>query len=55
MRCNVADLDAMGPVVGVLPAGMAAMRDFRQRARAALSPRLGGTFDWAAFRAAIRL
>jgi dethiobiotin synthetase len=54
MRCNLADLDAMGPVAGVLPSGMAAMRDFRQRARAALSPRFGGTFDWNAFRAAAR-
>ena len=54
MRCNVPDLAAMEPIVGVLPAGMATMRDFRQRARAALSPRFGGTFDWTAFAAAAR-
>lgn len=51
-RCNVADLHAMGGLVGVLPAGMAAMRDFRSRARAALVPQFGGTFDAAAFVAA---
>jgi dethiobiotin synthetase len=57
MRCNVADLAAMAPsgeLAGVLPDGMAAMADFGQRARAALSPRFGGTFDWSAFRAAAR-
>jgi dethiobiotin synthetase len=48
-RCNVPDLSAMGPLVGVLPEGMAAMRDFRSRARAALAPAFGGTFDAAAF------
>jgi dethiobiotin synthetase len=48
-RCNVADLAEIGPLVGVLPAGMAAMSDFRRRARAALAPRFGGTFDAAAF------
>jgi dethiobiotin synthetase len=56
-RCNVADLAAMAPdglLAGVLPSGMAAMRDFRKRARAALSPRFGGTFDAAAFAAAAR-
>jgi dethiobiotin synthetase len=51
-RCNVADLAAMGALAGVLPAGMAAMRDFRQRARAAVTPRFGGTFDAATFVAA---
>jgi dethiobiotin synthetase len=51
-RCNVTDLAAMGPLVGVLPAGMAAMRDFRSRAHAALVPQFGGTFDAAAFVAA---
>jgi dethiobiotin synthetase len=50
--CNVADLAAMGELVGVLPADLAAMRDFRRRARAALAPRFGGTFDAAAFLAA---
>lgn len=49
MRCNLADLAAMGELVGVLPAGMAAMRDFRSRARAGLAPRFGGTLDAAAF------
>jgi dethiobiotin synthetase len=54
-RCNVADLAAMAPdgrLAGALPSGMAAMRDFAKRARAALSPRFGGTFDAAAFAAA---
>lgn len=54
-RCNVADLAAMAPdgrLSGALPAGMASMRDFAKRARAALSPRLGGTFDAKAFAAA---
>jgi dethiobiotin synthetase len=51
-RCNVADLAAMGELVGVLPAGMGRMRDFRTRARAALVPRFGGRFDAAAFVAA---
>jgi dethiobiotin synthetase len=54
MRCNVADLAAMGPLAGALPAGLAAMRDFRKRSRAALAPRFGGTFDAAAFVAAAR-
>lgn len=53
-RCNLDDLCAMGPIAGVLPAGMSAMRDFRKRARAALAPRWGGTFDWSAFHAAAR-
>ncbi|HZC73325.1 MAG TPA: dethiobiotin synthase [Jatrophihabitans sp.] len=52
MRCNVADLAAMGALAGVLPARLAAMRDFRERARAALAPQFGGTFDVAAFVAA---
>lgn len=49
MRANVGDLYAMAPLLGVLPAGMAAMRDFRRRARAALAPAMGGSFDAAAF------
>ncbi len=53
-RANLADLAAMAPIAGVLPAGMAAMRDFRKRARAALTPRFGGTFAWPAFLAANR-
>ena len=55
-RCNMFDLARMasGELAGVLPAGMAAMRDFRQQAGAALAPQLGGTFDWPAFRAAAR-
>jgi dethiobiotin synthetase len=52
-RCNAEDLAGMGELTGVLPAGMAAMRDFPKRARAALTPRFGGTFDAAAFLAAI--
>jgi dethiobiotin synthetase len=57
MRCNIFDLAAMAPkraLAGVLPAGMAAMRDFRKRARASLASQFGGTFDWPAFRAAAR-
>ncbi|MDT4912269.1 MAG: dethiobiotin synthetase [Pseudonocardiales bacterium] len=56
-RCNVADLAAMAPdgrLAGALPSGMATMRDFRKRARAALAPRFGGTFDAVAFAAAAR-
>ncbi|MDT4917693.1 MAG: dethiobiotin synthetase [Pseudonocardiales bacterium] len=52
-RCNVSDLATMGELAGALPAGMAAMRDFRRHARAALTPRFGGTFDAAAFLAAV--
>jgi len=51
-RCNAVDLAAMAPggeLAGVLPAGMATMRDFAQRARTALGPRFGGTFDPVAF------
>jgi len=48
-RCNVADLAAMGPLAGVLPEHMAGMRDFRTRARAALTPRFGGRFDAVSF------
>ena len=53
-RCNLADLGGMAPIAGVLPGGMAAMRDFRKRARAAVTPRFGGTFDWPAFLAGTR-
>jgi dethiobiotin synthetase len=56
-QCNVEDLAALAPgraLAGVLPAGMATMREFRKRARAALAPRFGGTFDWLAFWAAVR-
>ncbi|MGI8679640.1 MAG: dethiobiotin synthase [Jatrophihabitans sp.] len=57
MRRNVADLGELAPdgtLAGVLPAAMSTMRDFRKRARAALAPRFGGTFDWPAFAAAAR-
>jgi dethiobiotin synthetase len=47
-RCNVADLAAAG-LVGVLQDGLAAVEDFEAAARAGLAPRLGGTFDAAAF------
>jgi dethiobiotin synthetase len=53
-RCNLDDLAALsgsGEIAGALPAGLPAMADFPVRARAALSPRFGGTFDWARFRA----
>lgn len=53
-RCNLADLAAMGPIAGVLPAGMPAMKDFGKAARAALVRRFGGRFDWPAFLAANR-
>jgi len=58
MRCTVFDIRRMsskGELGGVLPAGMATMRDFRELARAALGPRFGGTFDWRAFRRAYEL
>ena len=48
-RLNVEDLAAMGPLVGALPEGMAGLGDFRRRARAALAPAFGGTFDARAF------
>jgi dethiobiotin synthetase len=57
MRCNVVDLRAMSAgykLAGVLPQGMAAMADFRERARAALAPKFGGTFDWSPFWATVR-
>jgi dethiobiotin synthase len=56
-QCNVEDLANLAPrrsLAGVLPAGMAAMRDFRKLARAALAPQFGGTFDWLAFWASVR-
>ncbi|MEA2669037.1 MAG: dethiobiotin synthetase [Chloroflexota bacterium] len=56
-RCNIFDLARMArrsELSGVLPEGLAATTDFRQQARAALAPQLGGTFDWPAFRAAAR-
>lgn len=52
-RCNLDDLAGMGEVAGVLPEGMAAMRDFRRQARAALAPRFGGSFDWPRFRTSV--
>jgi dethiobiotin synthetase len=56
-KCNVFDLARMASgreLAGVLPAGMATMREFGKHARAALGPQFGGTFDWPAFRAAVR-
>ena len=53
-RCNLADLAGMGPIAGVLPAGIPAMRDFGKAARAALVRAFGGRFDWPAFLAAHR-
>jgi dethiobiotin synthetase len=58
MQFNVYDLRRMSPqqeLGGVLPARMAVMRDFRKRARAALAPRFGGTFDWSAFRSTLHV
>ena len=56
-RCAIRDLARMAKrreLSGVLPQGMPGMTDFPKRARAALAPRFGGTFDWLAFRAAAR-
>ena len=53
MELNTYDLRRLSrrsELGGVLPAGMATMRDFRKQARAALAPHLGGTFDWTIFR-----
>ena len=47
-RCNVADLARYG-LIGALPERLAATEDLAAVARAALAPRLGGTFDAAAF------
>ena len=58
MELNTYDLRRMcprGELGGVLPAGMSAVRDFRQQARAALAPRFGGTFDWAVFRKTLHI
>ena len=52
-RCNITDLAGMAPsgeLVGVLPENMALGEDFETAARSAVGPRLGGTFDWFAFR-----
>jgi dethiobiotin synthetase len=57
-RCNVDDLARLAPkqaLAGVLPAGMAAMKDFRAQARAGLAPQFGGTFDWLSFWAAVKV
>ena len=56
-RCNIFDLARMArhsELSGALPRGIPGMTDFPQRARAALAPQFGGTFDWPAFRAAAR-
>lgn len=56
-RCNIFDLARMcnrSELAGVFPAGVPGMTDFPKRARAALAPKFGGTFDWPAFRAAVR-
>jgi dethiobiotin synthetase len=58
MQLNVCDIRRMSPkfeLGGVLPAGMSAMRDFRKRARAALAPGFGGTFEWRAFRETLQV
>jgi dethiobiotin synthetase len=58
MQLNTYDLRRMSPrseLGGILPADMAAMRDFRKQARAALAPRFGGTFDWRVFRQTLRV
>ncbi|MDP9094423.1 MAG: dethiobiotin synthase [Actinomycetota bacterium] len=56
-RYNVWDLGLMGgreKLAGVLPAGMATMADFAGRARRALSPAFGGTFDFPSFWQAVQ-
>lgn len=55
-RSNVADLEMLAarPLLGALPAGAATARDFPAVARAGLGPSLGGTFDAAALRRAVR-
>ncbi|MFD6419471.1 dethiobiotin synthase [Streptomyces sp. NPDC060194] len=55
-RCNVADLPtaAGAPLLGAVPEGAVAAGDFRLRAGDWLSPRLGGSWDAAAFAADIR-
>jgi dethiobiotin synthetase len=58
MQLNVYDLCRLAPereLGGVLPAGMAAMREFRKLARGALAPRFGGTFDSQAFRGTLHV
>lgn len=53
-RCNLADLPEVSaaPLVGALPHGATASAAFRDVARTALAPELGGTFDAEAFRRA---
>ncbi|KPI16687.1 Dethiobiotin synthetase [Actinobacteria bacterium OK074] len=55
-RCNLADLPVVAgaPLLGAVPmgAGSYAPADFRARAASWLAPRLGGTWDAAAFTAA---
>ena len=56
-RCNIFDLARMArhsELSGALPRGIPGMTDFPKRARAALAPKFGGTFDWPAFREAAR-
>ena len=56
-RCNIFDLARMArhsELSGALPRGIPGMTDFPQRARVALAPQFGGTFDWPAFREAAR-
>lgn len=50
--CNVGDLYRMSPrqFAGALPAGLAGVKDFAGRARAALNADLGGTWDAQEFR-----
>lgn len=53
-RCNLADLPEVSaaPLLGALPHGATASAAFRDLARTALAPELGGTFDAEAFRRA---
>jgi dethiobiotin synthetase len=57
LRTEVDDLDDLAPtgaLAGLLPGDLArAGRDFAQRSRAVLSPRLGGRFDWPSVRATL--
>ena len=56
LRCALDDLAGLAPdgeLAAVLPSSLGDGRDFRRRARRAVAPRFGGTFDWSAFRASL--
>ena len=58
MELNTYDIRRMSPrreLGGILPDRMSTMRDFSKQARAALSPRFGGTFEWKVFRGTLHV